>query len=82
MKTCYERHFKFTANKNVTCDSLVWLLSNIERTKNRGSNVMFVNIISDMTRSAKNNFMVMIDLNTDGVIEQNDVLKGKAQTKL
>ena len=43
---------------------------------------MFVNIISDMTRSAKNNFMVMIDLNTDGVIEQNDVLKGKAQTKL
>ena len=43
---------------------------------------MFVNIISDMTRSAKNNFMVMIDLNTDGVIEQNDVLKVKAQTKL
>ena len=43
---------------------------------------MFVNIISDMTRSAKNNFMVMIDLNTDGVIEQNDGLKVKAQEKL
>ena len=63
----------------MTCDSLVWLPSNIERTKNRGSNVMFVNIISDMTRSAKNNFMVLIDLNTDGVIEQNDGHKEKAQ---
>ena len=26
--------------------------------------------------------MVMIDMNTDGVIEQNDLLKGNAQTKL
>ena len=43
---------------------------------------MFVNIISDMTRSAKNNFMVLIDLNTDGVIEQNDGHKGKAKEKL
>ena len=40
---------------------------------------MFVNIKSDMTRSAKNNFMVLIDLNTDGVIEQNDGHKEKAQ---
>ena len=54
----------------MTCDSLVWLPTNIERTKNRGSNAMFVNIISDMTRPAKNNFMVMIDLNTEGMIEQ------------
>ena len=42
---------------------------------------MFVNITSDMTRSAKNNFMVLIDLNTDGAIELNDGNKEKAQKK-